>query len=165
MTKRISDIAIGLVFAAGGVGICAHAAGLRSMPGMMVGSGLFPMITGIGMIVFGLFLSASAFLGLRGVVAEPAAEDILSNENEPGRRFLSLTGYSALVLAGLVAATFFIPSVGFMLCGIVFTTIVARLGGAGWIGSVIFAVVATLILYIVFVYGLRVPLPRGLWGL
>jgi len=160
---RFSDIAIGLVFAAGGVGICVHAAGLRSMPGMMVGSGLFPMITGGAMIFFGLILAAGAALGLRGATAEPPLEAEIGAPKPQSRPAL-LSGYSALVLAGLVATAFLIPGVGFMLCGIVFTAVVARLGGASMAGSLLFAAVATALLYLIFVYGLRVPLPHGLWG-
>lgn len=153
--KPYSEVAIGLAFAAGGVGICLHAAGLRSMPGMVVGSGLFPTITGACMILFGLVLAAGALLA--GRVPAPATSAA------PGRSgFFSL--YSLAVLALLIALTTAMPPVGFILSGMVFTAAVTRLGGAGWIGSLVFAAAITLALYYVFVFGLRVQLPRGLWG-
>lgn len=160
-TKPYSEIVIGLVFAAGGAGICVQAAGLRSMPGMMVGSGLFPMITGALMGLFGLVLAIGAALRKRSAIQKDAPQPGGTQEEA---RFLFLPLYSLAVLAGLAILTAALPSVGFLLCGMAFTMAVTRLGGAGWIGSVIFAALLTFALYYVFVYGLRVQLPRGLWG-
>lgn len=161
-TKPYSEIVIGLVFAAGGAGICAQAAGLRSMPGMIVGSGLFPMITGALMALFGLVLAIGAALRKPTAIRKDAPPPPGGPPEEP--RFLFLPLYSLAVLAGLAVLTAALPSVGFLLCGMAFTVAVARLGGAGWIGSAVFAVLLTFALYYVFVYGLRVQLPRGLWG-
>ncbi len=159
MTARTkaSEIAIGLVFAAGGLGICLEAAGLRSMPGMMVGSGLFPMITGALMGLFGLVLAGAALLR-----PAPAPKSATETAIETARG--PLQAYSIAVLAGLIALTALMPAAGFLLAGALFTGFAARLGGAGWIGSAVFAVLLTGVLYWVFVYGLRVQLPRGLWG-
>jgi small-conductance mechanosensitive channel len=154
---KASEIAIGLVFAAGGLGICLGAAGLRSMPGMVVGSGLFPMITGALMGLFGLVLALAALLRPAAARPEPVAEAA-----EAARGPVQL--YSVAVLAGLIALTALMPAAGFLLGAALFTGFAARLGGAGWIGSAVFAVLLTAVLYWVFVYGLRVQLPRGLWG-
>ncbi|MCR8725203.1 tripartite tricarboxylate transporter TctB family protein [Frigidibacter sp. ROC022] len=152
-----SDLLIGLAFTAGGLGICYQAAGLRPMPGMVVGSGLFPTITGAAMCLFGLVLAVESLLRpSEGGDAAPGAG--------PDRRRGALPLYSVLVLVGLALLGALLPSVGFILCGVVFTALVTRLGGAGWTGSLVFALIATFGLYYVFVYGLRVPLPHGLWG-
>lgn len=159
--KPYSEIAIGLAFAAGGVGICFHAAGLRSMPGMAVGSGLFPMITGVGMGLFGLILAASAYAG---AAPRESVDSLAGGDTGPHRSIRFLPVYSLAVLAALIVLTLAMPAAGFIPCSIAFTLIAARLGGAGWIGSAVFAVAITLILYGVFVHGLRVQLPRGMWG-
>ncbi|MBJ3774288.1 tripartite tricarboxylate transporter TctB family protein [Acuticoccus mangrovi] len=154
----LADIAIGAAFALGGVGIVLHAAGLKSMPGMVVGSGLFPTITGAGMAVFGLVLAAGAALRshrMRADGEEPLAATAA---------FKTLSLYGLAVLALLLALVAAMPSVGFPVAGVVLATLVARLGGAGWLGALAFAVVATGTLYVTFVHGLGVPLPAGLIG-
>ena len=151
--RNLPDVLVGLVFAALGVGIIVTASGLRTLPGMAVGSGFFPTITGAGMILFGLALSAQSLV--------PAGADE-EEETSQGGRFVS--AYSLLVLAALAILLIVMPAAGFIATGIVFSLTIARLGGAGWIGSLVFAVVTTLGLYAVFVHGLRVPLPRGVLG-
>lgn len=151
MTKgALADIVIGLVFSAGGVGIIVHASGLRNMPGTMIGSGLFPTITGALMALFGLALTAEAFFGKSGDPSIPET-----------RRQI---GYSLIVLVGLVGLILLTPVIGFLIAGAIFATGVARAGGAGWIGSVLCGVGLTLALYFIFVHGLGVPLPRGPLG-
>lgn len=163
MGKAISngDIVIGLAFAIGGVGIISHASGLRTMPGMAVGSGLFPTITGALMILFGLVLAGGTLL--RRMKAAPSANADTTTEIE-GAGGLALSVYSLAVLAGLIALTLLVPTIGFLIGGTVFSATVCRLGGAGWIGSVLFGLALTGALYFVFVQGLGVQLPRGFWG-
>lgn len=153
--RNLPDIFVGLIFAALGVGIIVTASGLRTLPGMAVGSGFFPTITGAGMILFGLALSAQSL-----VPAQVDEEEEAADPDE--RRFVS--AYSLFALAALAVLLLVMPAAGFIATGIVFALAMARLGGAGWIGSLVFAVVMTLGLYFVFVYGLRVPLPRGVLG-
>lgn len=129
MAKATSygEVAIGLAFAAGGVGICVHASGLRDMPGSMAGPGLFPSLTGAGMMLFGVMLVASALLKARrsgpgggGTSAAPA--DATAS--------LALSGYSLAILAGVIALSATLPSLGFPAAATVFTAVVCRLGGA-----------------------------------
>ncbi len=157
MTKANSygELVIGLAFALGGVGIYVHAAGLRSMPGMAVGSGLFPKITGALMVLFGLMLAWSAARVLR---RETGSRSDIAGTG------IALSGYSIAVFVGLIVLTAILPTTGFLLGGIVFTALVCRLGGAGWIGSALFGLGMTFALYAVFVHGLGVQLPRGLLG-
>lgn len=160
MAKATSygEVAIGLAFAAGGVGICVHASGLRDMPGSMAGPGLFPSLTGAGMMLFGVMLVASALLKARrsgpgggGTSAAPA--DATAS--------LALSGYSLAILAGVIALSATLPSLGFPAAATVFTAVVCRLGGASWRGGAIFGLALTAILYVAFVHGLGVQLPRG----
>lgn len=161
-----SDLAIGLAFAAAGLGIWFEAGGLRRMPGMIVGSGLFPQITAAGMILFGTVLAAGALLGLRRAragPARPAAGAAAGPPAQPGRP-LSLSAYSVAVLAAIVLLAAALPSAGFLLGGLGFAAVVARLGGARWTGSLLVAAVLVGGLYWAFVHGLRVPLPVGPFG-
>ncbi len=153
MRDHTADIAIGLVFLVGGVGIVAHATGLRSMPGTLVGSGLVPTITGVCMAVAGLLLAAGHIVRGRAL-AQPKAK-----QNGAGT-----WGYSLAILALLVGFLALMPFAGFLVSGILFTAAVARLGGAGWIGATVSAVALTCTLNIVFVHALGVPLPRGMFG-
>lgn len=155
MPKRnLSDAVIGLLFAGLGTGIIVAASGLRTLPGMAVGSGLFPTITGAGMIIFGLVLAAQALFSGPGNGAE-------ADESE-NTGFLS--SYAVGMLVALAVLIVAMPRAGFMATGVVFAALIARMGGARWAGAVIFAAMATVGLYAVFVYGLRVPLPRGVLG-
>ena len=147
-----ADIALGLVFAALGAGIAVVASDLPTMGKFAVGPGLFPTITGAGMVTFGLALAIGGFL------ARPAAAE------RPATTGPMLRWDVAAILATLVALVLLMPSVGFLVAGSVFTAGAARLGGAGWIGSAIFGVLATVALYAVFVHALGVPLPHGLLG-
>ncbi len=151
--KRPADLVLGLVFAALGVGIIAHASGLRSMPGTGVGSGLFPTITGAGMVVFGLVLAAGGLV--RAAAVAEASDPPPIAVDWP---------YAAAVLGGLVAAVVLMPTVGFLITMAIFGTAIGRLGGAGWLTAGLFSTALSAALAAVFVHGLGVPLPRGLLG-
>ena len=155
MTARVKrgDLVLGLAFAGLGAGIAFHASGLPTMGKLPVGPGLFPTITGAGMVVFGLALAIGA------VISRPAGS---VEEAATGGPMLRLD--VALILAMLVALVFAMPHVGFLVAGTVFAAGAARLGGAGWIGSVLFGALASAALYAVFVHALGVPLPRGILG-
>lgn len=147
------DLALGLVFAGLGGGIIVVASGLPSMGKIGVGSGLFPTITGGGMVVFGLVLALGA---LRSAGRNGPADGL------PTPKMLRWDVLAILaLLAALVLA---MPSAGFLVTGAVFAAGAARLGGAPWLGSVLFGIVATVGLYAVFVHALSVPLPRGILG-
>jgi putative tricarboxylic transport membrane protein len=159
-SRNLSDTVIGLVFAGLGVGIIIAASGLRTLPGMAVGSGLFPIITGGGMIFFGLLLAVQAlfFPTLDEVTAAEGGDEDWAATG------LWVSAYALLTLASLAALMIVMPRAGFIATGVVFATIIARLGGARWWTAGLFAVAVTVALYAVFVHGLRVPLPRGLLG-
>ena len=151
MSARVKrgDLVLGLVFAGLGAGIALQASGLPTMGKLPVGPGLFPTITGVGMVVFGLALAIGAVLSRQGAI-ESVAE---------GGPMLRLD--VAVVLALLAALVVLMPHVGFLVAGTVFAAGAARLGGAPWIGAILFGAIATAGLYAVFVHALGVPLPRG----
>lgn len=115
-----------------------------------------PTITGGLMVVFGLLLARSAYATRH----EPRVPTPDPGEAARYRRFL----FPLAVLAAVVAVTLLLPVLGFVIAGTLFAAAVARLGGAGWIGSGVSAVILSLVLYFVFVHGLGVPLPRGPLG-
>jgi len=151
MASRVNrgDAALGLVFAGLGAGIAVKAADLPSMGQVGVGSGLFPTITGLGMIVFGLGLAIGS------MVSRQSPEDRVP-------RTAMLRWDVVAVLAMLAALVALMPLAGFLVTGTVFAALAARLGGAPWLGAFIFGVLASVVLYAVFVHALGVPLPRGL---
>ncbi len=143
------DLALGLAFAALGAGIAVEAAGLPTMGNIGVGSGLFPTITGGGMVVFGLILAVGALF------PRPMPGMVIP-------RVKMLRWDVAAVLALLAAMIVLLPVAGFLVAGFVFAAAVARIGGARLLGAVLFGAISTLLLYAVFVHALGVPLPRGL---
>jgi putative tricarboxylic transport membrane protein len=158
--QDLSDTVIGLVFAGLGVGIIIAASGLRTLPGMAVSSGLFPIITGGGMIFFGLLLAVQALLFSN--LADAATGE--TDDGEPAMAGTWISAYTLLTLASLAALIIAMPRAGFIATGVVFATVIARLGGARWWTAALFAAMVTIALYVVFVHGLRVPLPRGMLG-
>lgn len=162
---RPRDLLVGLAFAALGAFVVVEAAGLPSMPGMGVGSGLFPTITGAGMIVFGLLLALEGFIP-RAVATpaesvRPEADAGGEGDAPPAPAPLDVP-FAAVVLSGLVLVILLVAPVGFLLTVAVYGAVVARVGGAGLVGAVLFGAVTSAGLYAVFVHGLGVPLPRGL---
>ncbi|GAB5375608.1 MAG: tripartite tricarboxylate transporter TctB family protein [Acuticoccus sp.] len=153
MRSRVNrgDLTLGLVFMGLGVGIAVKAADLPSMGKIGVGSGLFPTITGVGMVIFGLVLAVGAVLS-RG-------------RADGGLPAAPMVRWDVLVVLGLLAGlVVLMPPVGFLVTGTVFGALAARLGGAPWLGAILFGAGATAVLYTVFVHGLGVPLPRGILG-
>lgn len=162
---RPRDLLVGLAFAALGAFVVVEAAGLPSMPGMGVGSGLFPTITGAGMILFGLLLALQGFApGKAGLpparVPQEGAEEVGAAPAAPPLDVV----FAAVVLGGLVALILLVRPLGFLLTAGLFGAVVARVGGASLVGAIVFGAAASAGLYQVFVYGLGVPLPHGLLG-
>lgn len=149
-----ADLIIGLMFAGLGSAIFIIASGFRTLPGMVVGSGLFPSITGATMIAFGLLLALTAARSARRRATAAAPET-------KGERQSLLTAPALAVIAALVALIFVMPAAGFPATGFVFSVFLVRLGGGSWPGALTFSAAATAAIFTIFTYGLRVPLPGG----
>ncbi len=157
-----ADLVLGIVFAAGGTAIAVSASGYASLPGMIVGPGLFPIITGVAMAVFGAVLAFHGWLS-------PAPVDVLLIEDaaaqaEPIVKRPLFTGFAVGIVAAVAVATALMPALGFLVTGVLFSIAVVLLSGGRWPSAVIFSPIATAAIYALFVYGFRVPLPRGLLG-
>ncbi|SDU33064.1 tripartite tricarboxylate transporter TctB family protein [Stappia sp. ES.058] len=149
-----ADLVIGLAFAGLGSAIFMVASGFRTFPGMAVSSGLFPKITGTGMIVFGIVMALAAARAARRQTLAPHSGQDAGEQALPTR-------YAMTVVVALLVLIFAMPIIGFLASGFVFSAFLVRLGGGRWPGALAFALLATIAVYIVFTYGLRVPLPRG----
>lgn len=168
--KNLMDAVLGAAFAALGIGVIVQAQGLGSISGLPVGPGLFPTITGAAMVIFGLVLAgqgwfapAGELIGAAEETTQPAdtPEDPL--ETAPSRSWLD-TWFNPLLLLAVLATIPLIPALGFLVAGTVFTAVIVVLCGGSLLRAVIFSPVATITVYALFFYGLRVPLPRGLLG-
>lgn len=161
------DVFIGLAFVAGGVLIVIGALGLRSIPGLPVGPGLFPTITGGAMALFGAVVAVQALVpapardAAATTIGDTGAVD-LAEADEP--RDIARLPFIPSLLAAIAAIVAAMPVLGFLITGTLLTAFLARLGGARWIAALVFAPLVTLAVRWLFVGGLRVPLPPGLLG-
>lgn len=149
-----ADVLIGVAFALAGGFVAIHSTSIRSIPGLPVGPGLFPAVTGIAMAVFGLVLAVQGWFSRE--VPPPKAAHAPAGLLD--RLFIPIL----LVSLGLVILV--MPWLGFIITGTLFAVLVVLLCGGGWIGALLFSPAATVVIYMVFVHALRVPLPRGLLG-
>jgi putative tricarboxylic transport membrane protein len=159
------DVVLGAAFALLGIGVIVGAQSLTSIGGLPVGPGLFPTVTGAAMLIFGAVLVGQGWFAptgeLIGVPDEVA--ELAEDPNPPQRSWLDIWFIPLLLIA--VAATIpLIPALGFLIAGTVFTAVIVVLCGGSLLRAVIFSPLATVFVYALFFYGLRVPLPRGLLG-
>lgn len=155
------DFAIGIAFLAGGVAIALVASGYPVVPGTIVGAGLFPLITGVAMAVFGGVLALQALRGDPRNLAVEATEDDSAGlaANPP-----LLNGFALGVVVIIGLATVLMQPLGFIPAGILVSVASIRLSGGSWLSAIIFSPIATLLLFFIFVYAFGVPLPRGILG-
>ena len=164
-TGLAADIVIGLAFAALGTAIIVAASGFRTVPGMAVGSGLFPTMTGSAMILFGLLMAiGAARIARRPVQEEVAGTRQTQGADDPsgGKRRL-FDGYAVALIVALLVLIAAMPVAGFLVAGFAFAVFAVRLGGGRWVPAIVFSAIATFCIHFVFTSGLRVPLPPGLF--
>lgn len=164
-TAKRLDLVISILFALVGGYALIGSVELKAMPGMAVGPGLFPAITGGGMLLFGLIMLAQTLLARPGEqldvsVFEEASADPADDEPET----LIDRLYNPLLLLAILALILLMPYLGFLIASVLFVAAMVLLGGGRPLQAIIFSVVMTGITYALFVYGLRVPVPAGLWG-
>lgn len=162
--RNYKDAALGAVFALGGVFVLSQALAIHSMPGLPVGPGLFPTITGGAMTFFGLVLV------VQGWLLAPDDDVPLLPEEASGEqavlfappKFFSF--FVLGVLASTAASIFLMPILGFLVTGLLFTFAIILLSGGRLRSALIFSPIAAVTIYAMFAYGFRVPLPRGILG-
>ena len=113
------------------------------------GPGFFPVVVG----VFLCLAAAALMIGRRR--GAPAGTGVASLSRDARARV------SATIL-GLVAFCLLLPWVGYPACAFLFIALLLRrLGGAGWPGVVITAILGAVVSYYVFGVLLGVPFPSG----
>lgn len=113
------------------------------------GAGFFPVAVGV-------FLCAAATTVLVAGFRRAAAA---AAPLEPDAR-----ARVVVTAAALVGFCLLVPWLGYPVCALVFVAVLLRrLGGSGWIGALVTAVLSALLSYYVFAVTLGVPLPRGFW--
>ena len=162
--RNYPDIALGGVFTLGGLFVLSQALAIHSMPGLPVGPGLFPTITGGAMAFFGLVLVVQGWL-----LAPDEDVPLLPEEasGEDAVLFAPPKFFSPFVLgilASVLASILVMPYLGFLLTGVLFVFAIVLLSGGKLRAALVFSPIAAFAIYAIFVYGFRVPLPRGLVG-
>lgn len=163
--QNVADFTLGIVFAAAGLFILAQAMDIRQVPGMPVGPGLFPKVTGAAMALFGFVLL------LQGWLARPEQDAALAPEGEsqqtgqqPRTGFWARVPFIPALLAAIALTVPLMQSLGFLVTGVLLTAFLVLLGGGSWKSAAVFSPIMTLAVYGLFYHGLRVPLPHGILG-
>lgn len=157
------DLVISILFTLVGSYVLAGALQMKAMPGMAVGPGLFPSVTGGAMLLLGVAMLVQTWLH-RDVAPtqDPLQEPSIAGDDEPETLIDRL--YNPLLLLAILAVILLMPVLGFLITGTIFVVAMVLLGGGSWLQAVIFGLIMTGLTYALFVYGLRVPVPAGLWG-
>ncbi len=162
--RNYPDIALGAAFTPGGLFILSQALSIHAMPGLPVGPGLFPTITGGAMAFFGLVLT------VQGWLLTPDEDAPLLPEESSGEQavlYAPPNFFSPFVLGTLgcvLASILLMPLLGFLITGLLFTFAIVLLSGGKLPSALVFSPLAAIAIYAMFAYGFRVPLPRGILG-
>jgi putative tricarboxylic transport membrane protein len=149
---RFSDTAAGLIVTALGLGVAGYARTFPPMPGQDIGPSFFPVIIGVGLVVFGLTL---AFSGQRQAGSAHVAFDEWVRRPRAAR--------NAALVAGMLA--FYVTSadaLGFLPAAAVLLVVLwLALGARGrWLAPLALGI--ALFVHYAFYTVLGVPLPWGL---
>jgi len=152
---KISDLAIGLLLVAFGLGILGYGISLPPMPGQRYGAGLFPILLGLAFAGFGAQLARQGW-GQRsaGRTALLVWDDWVRNPRLLANMFL--------VLGVIIVYVTLSERVGFIVLSLAILLLLFWWFGVPMQRAVVIAVLTTGFIYIGFVRFLRVPLPRGI---
>jgi len=157
---NVQDAVIGSLFTLLGVAVLYFSSGLKAMPGMVVGPGFFPQVTGAGLALFGAVLVTLSLWG-----RQDEAEDGTLTTTQPSEKpSLANRLFSPVLLLSILVLIVVMPILGFLVTTTLFSILVVLIGGGGLLRALIFSPVLTFATHALFVYGLRVPLPVGIWG-
>jgi putative tricarboxylic transport membrane protein len=153
---KVSDFTLALVLLALAALMSIAALSFPPMPGQAFGPKLFPNI-----VAAGFALCAFALI-LRAVKTKTLVISVVRPEwwNEPGRR-----GNLVILLGSIVAYTLLVERAGYVLTTFALLALLMKRLGASWRATLLASLLGTALTYIMFAYGLRVPLPPGTWGL
>jgi putative tricarboxylic transport membrane protein len=149
---KLNDAVFGLLLLALGVTVLVSVQAFPNIPGQKVGPGLFPGLIATGLCVGGLLLLAQ---GLRERASVPWIA--LQSWVRSPRHLLSF----ALLVASVLFYMLVSEKLGFVPTAIVVLTALFHVLRVPLAKSVLFAVLATLLIHFAFYKMLRVPLPWG----
>jgi putative tricarboxylic transport membrane protein len=146
---QLSDRLSGLLAAGLGLAVVLFARTFPPMPGQDIGPGLFPTLTGTGLIGFGAWMMVADRAGVGWVRFDDWA-----------RRLRMVANFAAVIVALIVFAVAVTP-LGFFLTSMVFLAGLMTVFGVPPRWTLPLAVGVTIAVHYVFYSWLRVPLPWG----
>jgi putative tricarboxylic transport membrane protein len=149
---KINDAVFGAVFLLLGVVVLFHVQAFPKIPGQQVGPALFPGVVSAALAVCGALLIVS---GVRRRSEQPWYET--AEWMRSGRHFIAF----AAIVVGVVAYVLLANSVGFLIVAPVLLFVWMSVLGVRPLPALVFAALATLVIWYAFYKLLRVPLPWG----
>jgi putative tricarboxylic transport membrane protein len=149
---KINDAVFGAVFLLLGVVVLFHIQAFPKIPGQQVGPALFPGLLSALLAVCGTLLIVS---GVRHRAEQPWYET--AEWMRSGRHFIAF----AAIVGGVVAYVLLANSVGFLIVAPVLLFVWMSVLGVRPLPALVFAALATLVIWYAFYKLLRVPLPWG----
>jgi putative tricarboxylic transport membrane protein len=132
--------------------ICVES--IRLGPGSLSkpGPGLLPLACGLVLGILGLtlYISTSKFADER--------KDVFGKKGPQW-------GKLGFTLASLIIYAFLIELLGFIMITFLWMGFVCRLGKISWKTTVFISVIVSFLCYVLFVYGLAIRFPRGIFGI
>jgi len=147
---RINDAVVGVFLIALAIAILVHIQAYPLIPGQQYGPALFPGLISVG------FIATGSLLVIRGVKAGFPLFQLAPWLRAPG-----LVTNFLLVCAALVFYIVAAGALGFVLTGVIILVALFLKFGVSARRALITAVVATLVIHLLFYKLLRVPLPWG----
>ena len=157
---KVNDAVWGALFLLLSVVILLHVQSFPTIPGQKVGPALFP-----GVIAAGLGVCALLLIG-RGILArakggESAPWLVAGEWMRSPRHLLAF----ALVIGVNIFYILLVDRLGFILTGTIYLAVLFAVFGVRLRNNLPLALVITLVIHYAFYKLLRVPLPRGPFGL
>jgi len=154
--QKLSEWLAGVMVAALGIYILVEARGFPTLPGNDYGADLFPRLIGYGMTAGGAWLALGCLRPLLQAASQRTAEPLRLRIQRIWRLFLPVLlviGY--LLLADTLGA---IPSL------VLIVATLMAISGVQPLPAVLIALVTAALIWLSFVYMLKVPLPLGLFN-
>ena len=118
------------------------------------GPGFFPFWSALLLGVLSLSMAGKIYLQ-KGAVAIGGRVDLWKDLN---------WGKNTIVIAALFAYCLILPTLGYLLSTMALMMVLFYVGKMKLRAVIAGAMLAVLLSYFIFLYGLKTPLPRGIWG-
>lgn len=152
---RLNDAVIGAFLIVFAIAEIAYTTTFPSLHGQDFGPDLFPIVIGIGFIICGIVLVA------RGILARAETRGEALVALGPWAKDRRLVFNLCLLIIGILAYILLSDPVGFIPTSVALLTVLMLRLRTNVFGSILVAVVTTLIIHTLFAKVLLVPLPWG----